>query len=218
MSKKRANFFGCSQGGRAPSRSRRGPSKLPRRPRNVFPSLFLARSCASGTMRRENERCLVRSNSRRAAPGARRRARSGLRTVRGSGRKHLRLPFRLAALIRCHSRAGGNPESSIYGNAERNWVNGVGEDLEGFPRAAAGLLAPGTARRNSLAGLVTFSRRFFRHAPALRASGDGKTNDAWFGQTVDGPRPERDGALGADFGRCAVRAGNIFVCRFALPL
>jgi len=71
----------------------------------------------------------------------------------------------------------------------------------GVRRAAAGRLVPATARRNFLAGLVTFSRRFLWHAPALRAPGDGKTNDAWFGQTVGGPLPEQDDQLGPDFGR-----------------
>jgi hypothetical protein len=72
-------------------------------------------------------------------------------------------------------------------------------------------------RRNSFAGLVTFSRRFFEQGFALRAGGDGKTNDAWLSQTVDGPQTRHTGPPEAvlESGGGLLRAGMIFVqeCR-----
>ena len=65
------------QCGRLPVRSGRGPSKLLRRPRTIFPSLLRTGAVASGDGRRENERCLTQSNSRRASPGPDRKARIG---------------------------------------------------------------------------------------------------------------------------------------------
>ena len=76
-----------------------------------------------------------------------------------------------------------------------------GGDGKDRGRAAAFRAGPGEGRRNSFAGLVTFSRRFFEHRPALRAMGDGKTNDAWLSQTVDAPRPDRPGRLELCVGR-----------------
>ena len=62
------------QRGRLPGRSGRGPSKLPRGPRNVFPPLLRTRASTSNERRRENERCLARSDSRRPSPEPARKA------------------------------------------------------------------------------------------------------------------------------------------------
>jgi hypothetical protein len=65
------------QFGRLPVRSGRGTSKLLRGPRNVFPSLLRTEAVTSSDGRRENERCLAQSDSRRASPGPDRKARIG---------------------------------------------------------------------------------------------------------------------------------------------
>jgi len=76
-------------------------------------------------------------------------------------------------------------------------------------RTAALQSGPGETRRNSFAGLVPFSRRFFEPMSECWAKGDGKTNDALLSQTVDEPRPGRTARL--------VRRGGI-VARWSVNL